>query len=571
MDRKLKFLPVLFLATSALLAAQARLGSISGTVRDSAGVPQLGAAVEVLASAANTAAALVYTDSRGRYSVPRLPAGHYQVKATQTSFLPTLRENVALRSGAAVVVNLTLNTVFEALQILPMRGRTPQDTDDWKWTLRSTANRPILRVLDNSPLVVVFGSEDKDDRVIKARVAFLAGPENEGFGSAADQSTSFKVEKSIFSSGTLSVGGNVGENASEPAVLRAAYSHQVADGERPELAVTLRRFQAESSATERSALQALALSLSDEVRLSSFAELQYGTEYQTIQFLGRRAAFYPFGTLDVHLSPDMVLEYAYSSSLPNMTAEKGFDSAPADLSESGPRVSLIGSNPHLERAAHQEISISRRVGNNSFQLAGYMDRVQNAALLGVGDNAADDGSGAILGDPYSNTFTYNGGSLHTNGVRVVAQHKFSPLVTSTLDVAYGGAIAVNGPERFVVAADPALNFETVRQAAVAAKLSGRIPHSKTSWIASYRWNNGNRAVTPVDAFNVSPGQADPFLNLFIRQPLPSPAFLPGQMEALVDVRNLLAQGYVPVMGQDGHTMYLVQSARSVRGGVAFSF
>jgi hypothetical protein len=43
------------------------------------------------------------------------------------------------------------------------------------------------------------------------------------------------------------------------------------------------------------------------------------------------------------------------------------------------------------------------------------------------------------------------------------------------------------------------------------------------------------------------------------------------MEALVDVRNLLAQGYVPVMGQDGRTIFLVQSARSVRGGVSFTF
>ena len=44
-----------------------------------------------------------------------------------------------------------------------------------------------------------------------------------------------------------------------------------------------------------------------------------------------------------------------------------------------------------------------------------------------------------------------------------------------------------------------------------------------------------------------------------------------KMEALVDVRNLMAQGYVPVVGQDGQTIYLVQSARSIRGGVAFSF
>jgi hypothetical protein len=43
------------------------------------------------------------------------------------------------------------------------------------------------------------------------------------------------------------------------------------------------------------------------------------------------------------------------------------------------------------------------------------------------------------------------------------------------------------------------------------------------------------------------------------------------MEILMELRNLLAQGYLPVMGRDGQTVYLVQSARSVRGGVAFSF
>jgi hypothetical protein len=43
------------------------------------------------------------------------------------------------------------------------------------------------------------------------------------------------------------------------------------------------------------------------------------------------------------------------------------------------------------------------------------------------------------------------------------------------------------------------------------------------------------------------------------------------MEAMLDLRNLMAEGYVPVMGQDHRTVYLVPSARSVRGGVAFVF
>jgi hypothetical protein len=61
------------------------------------------------------------------------------------------------------------------------------------------------------------------------------------------------------------------------------------------------------------------------------------------------------------------------------------------------------------------------------------------------------------------------------------------------------------------------------------------------------------------------------LNVFFKQPIPGTGFLPCHMDALLDVRNLLAQGYVPVMGQDGRTVYLVQSARAVRGGIAFTF
>jgi hypothetical protein len=72
-------------------------------------------------------------------------------------------------------------------------------------------------------------------------------------------------------------------------------------------------------------------------------------------------------------------------------------------------------------------------------------------------------------------------------------------------------------------------------------------------------------------FNASPGQTDPYLSIFLRQPLPGVGFIPGRMEALVDVRNLLAQGYVPILGEGGRALYLTQSARSLRGGLAFTF
>jgi hypothetical protein len=141
-------------------------------------------------------------------------------------------------------------------------------------------------------------------------------------------------------------------------------------------------------------------------------------------------------------------------------------------------------------------------------------------------------------------------------------------VTASLTYSYGGALGLRDAN---VSIDQLpWSFETQQRHALTAKFSGKIPRSKTRWMTSYKWMD-RPALTPVDMFNASPGQADPYLNVFIRQPLPGGSFLPGQMEALVDVRNLLAQGYVPVVGSDGHTLYLVQSARSIRGGLAFNF
>jgi hypothetical protein len=149
----------------------------------------------------------------------------------------------------------------------------------------------------------------------------------------------------------------------------------------------------------------------------------------------------------------------------------------------------------------------------------------------------------------------------------VLQRKLLSDLTATLDYAYGGVLDLSRPD--VQLEDAREWIRAERRQSVAAKFSGTVPKTKTRWVASYRYAGG-RALTPVDLFNDSAGRADPYLNLCIRQPIPA-NFLAGHMEILMDLRNLLAQGYVPVMGQDGHTLYLVQSARSVRGGVAFSF
>jgi hypothetical protein len=153
-------------------------------------------------------------------------------------------------------------------------------------------------------------------------------------------------------------------------------------------------------------------------------------------------------------------------------------------------------------------------------------------------------------------------------LRLVLERKLTSDITATADYSYGGVLDLKGETA---------TLESVRDQSVirnrhslSGKLGGTTPHTKTRWIASYGWQSG-RGLTPVDMFNASAGQTDPFLNVFFRQPVPCTRALAGHMDVVVEIRNLLAQGYVPVFGQDRRTVYLVQSARAVRGGLAFNF
>ena len=540
--------------------AAGRPATLSGSVRNAAGVPQMGAAVEIMA-AGSLQVVHVFTDDKGAYSAKGLLPGVYHIRVTAPSFLPSVRENVNLRAGADRVVNLTLETLFDALQTLP-RKPGASDDDDWNWTLRSYANRPILRMVNGRPEMVEGGH----DRPLSGRVAFVAGSSDDfNSSSSGDMSTAFSVQSSLFSAGTLSFDGNVANNSSATGIVRAAYTHKMANGSLPQVAFTMRRFGTPDSVLHDGALQALSLTTSDDFSLGSALELKAGSELQSVQFMGRVTAVRPFGSVSLHLSPDTVVQYKYATSEPNSRAEKGFDSAPADLSESGPRMSLVGSSPVLERAQHQEISVSHRTGKTRVQAAVYSDRIANTMLTGVGDASAELGN--VLPDIYSESFSYAGRQLKTTGLRVVVQRTLTDGVTGTVDYAYGGVLDV-APNSSWAALDS--STRNVRRHALTGKVSGTTPKLKTHWIASYRWISGD-AVTPVDMFDASAGQAGAYWNVFIRQPLPGSVFLANHIEALLEVDNLLAQGYVPVVGKDGRTVYLVQAPRTLRGGLGFSF
>ena len=95
------------LALPASLFGQAATASISGTVTDSTGAAVPGAAITVR-NTGTSATVSAATDTQGRYSVPDLPIGNYEVRVAKTGFQTSVRSGIALTVGSSPVVDVQL-------------------------------------------------------------------------------------------------------------------------------------------------------------------------------------------------------------------------------------------------------------------------------------------------------------------------------------------------------------------------------------------------------------------------------------------------------------------------------
>ncbi len=111
-------------AFTASLRAQVSTGTILGTVTDSSGAAISDAAVQVK-NVGTGVVASVTTDGQGRFNVPSLNIGDYEVSAAKPGFQTVLRKGVTLTVGSQFVVDLSL-PVGQAQQTVTVQGEVAQ-------------------------------------------------------------------------------------------------------------------------------------------------------------------------------------------------------------------------------------------------------------------------------------------------------------------------------------------------------------------------------------------------------------------------------------------------------------
>jgi hypothetical protein len=223
----------------------------------------------------------------------------------------------------------------------------------------------------------------------------------------------------------------------------------------------------------------------------------------------------------------------------------------------------------LETGSHHALTVADALpGGGMLEVALYRDAFQNPLIAGIGTlSAADIPEQGLAADPTTGTYRVAGRNYDSVGVRASLRQPVTKSMHVGAEIATGQSLKAS---RMQGASMKELlgNLEPSQVYAAMAYADGKILHTGTTLRASYRWQP-LRALTAVDAYRV--GDDGAYLSCSLRQSLGHTRLLPNGLEAVVDVQNLLAQGYQPFLSNDGTTMYLAQTPRSLQAGLSFTF
>lgn len=527
-------------------------------MRNSHGIPQPGAEVELLGHDFSILQK-VYTDDQGRYRLRGVGPGVYEVEATDTFFLPTMRENLLMMTGSARVVNLTLDTLYEAFRWLPAEPRTVDEPkDDWAWTLRLSANRPLLRLLENGPLVVVTDG-DGAEPALKARVTVRGG--EAGFGDGGVHND-FEVERSPDDAKAMIFRADLSQGGAPSLNAMAGYEQRLAPGHTFRTIAAVEDQPDIAGGPGIQGMQVVAMRSGETLNFGG-AQLEAGDSAEMVRLGETLLVNHPFAAVTV-MRGDTMVAYRVSTA-PGIQSVDDLDRE----STAEPGLSERNGAIEIEQGLRQELAVEHGKGNLRWKVTAWRERVDHPVVDGGGDLAAADWAGGnVLYDGSTSLLQAAGQSFSGNGMLGEVDEQMGASTWVSFDMAVGEALRMAGAQPGSQTVAEALNaMRAAEMPMYSAAVRGRLSRGGTEWQASYRWQSPN-SVTMVDAF--ASGTNDPYLSLLLRQPIRM-GRMPNGMEAMVDVRNLLAEGYRPFLSKDGSTLYFAQAARCVEGGLSFSF
>jgi Carboxypeptidase regulatory-like domain len=565
---KIVFLTLVLTTAAVCRAADPSGAAVSGVVRDAQGIAQMGALVQVVADD-SALVGTAFTDLHGRYLILHLLPGKYEVRASAALFVPALRGNLQLRSGAQAVVNLTLNTLFETAAWLPAeRRKADEPSDDWKWTLRSAANRPILRWDENGDVMSISSSATESSKAsTRARAAVTGG--DGGLGNNGVHNV-FSLDRVLDDGAGVTLRADVGTSATGPSTdVATGYERRIGFGGAARTVVSYQAHPEMIGSGGSAGLEAMHLASAEKIQLGDMVDLQAGGTVYIVRTSGYASSSQPFLKVTVRPTTEWTVGYRMATSQ-NLQSYEGLDAVQQPL----PVAVMYNGRLQTERGLHQEFALGRKFGPGLAQVAYYRDALDRVAISGGGPLPSTDlqqrclaNPGSVIADSTTGEFRLLSGGYKTQGLNVTISEPLSSSMWVAVAYSTGAALKVRDSAAMTLAdAGNDLTPETSHSATVSLK--GSVVRSGTRLRAAYRWQP-SRLVTAVDPYAAFGDQA--YMSFYLRQAIRFGRLLPPGLDATVDITNLLAQGYRPFLSADGQTLFLAQSPRTMQAGLAFTF
>ena len=546
-------------------------GKLAGVVHDSAGTPQMGATVEVLAESAAVAAPLNFvTNTQGVFHGERLAPGLYTVRVTLAGFLPTLEQHVRVTAHVTTVLRIELESLFASLdQLRRQPSPTLVEADDWKWVLRSApVTRPVLQWMDDGTSSAGNVAIDAPPARTRARLEFTDGSRRPGSASnvPAAPATAFAYDQKLGDAGRMILAGQMNYlDSAEGGGFATVWLPSGALNTGPHTALVFREAKL---GPDGPAFRGVRIEQGGALTLGERLTVRYGGEYVLVGMSKAATSLRPRLELDERITDtwSAAVVFAEEPGAPTPLQAEQRDSdgvlqAALNELDSFPAMLWRNGRPVLEGGWHEEVAAERKLGTHGkLQVAAFHDDNRHVAVYGRGSDLP---SGDYFQDYFSNGFAYDGGSSSSWGTRVALHEKLTDNLEVTTVYAFGGALT---PSEL---ADGRLRdvLQTRVHHSLGANVSAKVHHSGTKVDAGYKWVSGT-TVSRVDSYGESLFQMDPYLHIGIRQTLPK--FAPGHWQAMADCNNVLAQGYVSSSSQDGRSV-LVPAFRTFRGGLSVQF
>jgi hypothetical protein len=602
--------PTLLIGALALcvpLSAQAAettkfTGRILGMVKAPGGVAQMGATVQLL-NRFDKPISRALTDEKGLFAFDSLGPETYSIRVSVASFVPAIRTGIQVLPGAERYLAIQLAALFSSVELFysPPPG-TFLMTEEWRAALRSSlATRPALRMLPtiskSQPLRVFT-----DTRAL-VRLSSGDTETSNSWGSQLDLGTAFAVGTSIHGRSQVQFAGNLGygmANGIPAAGFRTTYRRIVDspivgfDAPSPQVSVTMRQLflplRAGLAASGNSVagansgvpmLRTLSATFVDRFALGDRALVEYGSSMDSVQFYERLNCISPFARLTVEAGRYGTIKAAFSSGFPPVDllirGEGEHTEMQRHLSTLAlfPRITRRAGTTRAQRVENFELGYTKKIGSGEVFAAAYREGISNAgiALLGAGTETLGE---ELVPDLSTNASIFNIGGFYRNGF--LAGWTQSLPGDWKLATGYGmGAVLRTDQRTSDVADSAATHADNIRSSIyqkrrnfLSMRLNGTLPQVGTKLYSSYLWTD-YRALTPFHTSLTTPGLSEAGLNVGLRQPIPGFLGLPGRLEIHAEMRNMLAQGYVPITTAGGRTVWLIPTPKQVRGGLSFIF